>query len=49
MIRWYMGCILVRDTSPGCRLSWPAYTGETFLQADTLAGLKALVKESKKK
>lgn len=47
--RWYMGCHLWRDTSPGYRLPWSTYTGETFLYADTLAGLKQLIKASKRK
>jgi hypothetical protein len=47
--RWYMGCLLERDSSPGYRLPWSAYTGETFLYADTLAGLKELVRRAKQK
>lgn len=49
MVREYMGCLLERDSSPGYRLPWSAYTGETFLYADTLAGLKELVRKAKKK
>lgn len=47
--RWYMGCHLERSTLPGYHLPWSTYNGETFLYADTLAGLKQLVKDSKKK
>lgn len=49
MVREYMGCLLERDSSPGYRMPWSAYTGETFLYADTLAGLKELVRKAKGK
>lgn len=49
VVREYMGCLLERDSSPGYRLPWSAYTGETFLYSDTLAGLKELIRKAKKK
>ena len=49
MVREYMGRLLERDSSPGYRLPWSAYTGETFLYADTLAGLKELIRHAKGK
>jgi hypothetical protein len=45
----WIGKIVTEGPCKGYRLPWSAYTGEVFLYADTLAGLKELVRRAKQK
>jgi hypothetical protein len=45
MTREYFGCIIERNTEPGYRLRWSALTPSGMVAADTLAGIKQLIKE----
>ena len=35
----------MRNTEPGYRLPWSAYVNDHFVSADTLAGIKELIRE----
>lgn len=41
----YRGCIIGRNPNPGA-LKWEVYCDGRFLSADTLAGIKALIREA---
>lgn len=41
----YRGEIIGRNPNPAA-LKWSCYCGGTFLAADTLAGMKALIREA---
>ena len=42
--RIYLGCNIERKTSPGYALPWSAYVNGHFVYADTLAGIKELIR-----
>jgi hypothetical protein len=44
--RDYRGVPITRSTEPGYRLPWRAYVDDHFVSADTLAGLKALIRQA---
>lgn len=41
----YMGCVITRNDAPGHRLRWSALTPGGSVAADTLAGVKALIRD----
>ena len=43
----YYGCIIGRNPNPAA-LKWSCYCEGTFLAADTLAGMKQLIKQALK-
>lgn len=47
-MRVYMGINIERKTTPGYALPWSAYVNGTFVYADTLAGIKALIRDELK-
>lgn len=42
----YRGCAIFRNTSPGYALRWQTTCNGLRLAADTLAGVKALIRET---
>jgi hypothetical protein len=44
MSRQYFGHTLTRNDTPGSRLRWSAYVNGSFVYADTLAGIRQLVR-----
>ena len=44
-MRVYMGCNIERKSIPGYALPWSAYVNGHFIYADTLAGIKAGIRE----
>lgn len=48
LFRFYFGCIIERNTTPGHALRWSALTPAGQVSANTLAGCKALVKSAVK-
>jgi hypothetical protein len=43
-MRVYMNCNINRSTTPGYALPWSAYVNGHFVYADTLAGIKELIR-----
>lgn len=43
-MRTYFGCVLNRSTTPGYALRWTAFTPKGQVAADTLSGLKELIR-----
>jgi hypothetical protein len=43
--RWYRGELISRNSNPA-GLKWQCHCDGTFIYADTLAGIKQLVKET---
>jgi len=51
LTREYYGCTIIRQDTrggfSGCRTPWIAYTDKGQVSADTLAGVRELIRESK--
>ena len=45
LTREYRGRIIFRNTEPGCALRWSCLTKNGRVSADTLAGLKKLIRQ----
>jgi hypothetical protein len=45
LAREYKGCTIWYSTEPGYRLRWTAMTARGQVAADTLAGIKQLIRE----
>lgn len=46
LVREYRGVTIYRSTEPGYRLPWTADGGGGSLAADTLAGIKELIRDN---
>jgi len=45
MVRLYRGCVITETRKQGV-LPWGAYVGDRFVYADTLAGIKRLIRQT---
>ena len=43
-MKTYMGCNVTRSSTPGYALPWSAYVNGRFVYADTLTGIKELIR-----
>jgi len=44
-MKTYMGCNVTRSSTPGYALPWSAYVNGRFVYADTLTGIKEMIRE----
>lgn len=44
----YKGCNIYRNTEPGFHLPWISYVDGLFVYADTLQGIKRMIKGTEK-